>query len=61
MNFRFAARVCAASAKYSWPRVNQANLEELVVADNESNCHSCYSPTIKRRSRRAWRVAHARM
>jgi len=36
MDFRYAALVSrrrVASAKYSRPRANQANLEELVVAD----------------------------
>lgn len=44
---RFARRRRRA-AKYSWPRVNQANPEELVAADNVSNCHSCViQPQLK--------------
>lgn len=38
---------------------NQANPKELVLTDNVSNCYSRSSTTIKRRSHRASRIAHA--
>lgn len=67
MDFRYAARlvprrrVASARPNIVDRAANQANLEELVVTDNVSDCHSRSSAAIKRRSRRTRRIAHARL